>query len=96
MPPDGLLPRQSFAEIAVDLKLYAESAQQACQAGEIMLARGGWAAPGMTHTLKELHAAAEMAGKVHGLFMALIPHEEIVRDFFAGLEGLNKDMRRSA
>lgn len=94
MQRDSLLPPQSFAEIAVDLRLYAESAQQACQAGEIMLARGGWAAPGLTHTMAELHSAAEMAGKVHALFLALAPHEEIVRDFIEGLTAL--PLRRSA
>ena len=93
--PHRHLPEQSFAAIAVDLHLYADSARQAADAGEVMLARGGWAAPGLTHTMKELREAAEMAGRVQALFLALAPHEQMVRDFIAGLSEIEQ-IRKTA
>lgn len=77
------LPAGNFAEIALDLKLYADSAHAAVAAGEIMVARGGWA--GVQHTMTELQAAASMAGGLYEFFRAAAPFEEEIRDFLAGL-----------
>jgi hypothetical protein len=79
------LPDQSFNEIAVDLKLYANSAATAFAAGEVMAARGGWA-DGFKHSLAELQASAIMSGRLYEFFRAYAAHEEIIRDFLSGLE----------
>ena len=72
------LPDKSFAEIAVDLKLYADSAVRALRVGEVMQARGGWAG-GFDHSLAELKLAAEIAGGLYYFFHDNIAHEADIR-----------------
>ena len=84
------LPTQSFDAIAVDLFLYANSGAQAVAAGEVMMARGGWAG-GFNHTLEELRTAAILSGKLHAFFRAAAPHEAEIRAFLATLDVGDQD-----
>lgn len=79
------LPDRSFDEIAIDLKLYADSGASAYAAGEVMAARGGWAG-GFNHSLHELRTAAELSGELYQFFRDAARYEETIRDFLAGLD----------
>ena len=80
------LPDLSFAEIAVRLVHYAESAKRAAYDGNMILMRSDpQPGPGVPHWLHELLVAADMADKLQVFFREAIPHEEQFRDFVAGL-----------
>lgn len=79
------LPEQCFDAIAVDLKLYADSACRAFAAGEVLVARAGGDASGLTHTLDDLRTSAELAGQLYEFFRSAASHEELIRSFIAGL-----------
>lgn len=66
LPP---LPIASFASLAVDLRLYAESAQRAAAAGELFVAQGSWSAR-FAGTVEELRRSAVSAGQLHDFFRA--------------------------
>jgi len=79
------LPAADFATIAVDLSIFASQANEAVNAWQIMAARGGLHSPGVEHTVQELVASARRADQIKAFFVAMIPHEELMRDFVAGL-----------
>lgn len=80
------LPEADFATIAVDLSIFASQAAEAVNAWAIMEARGNLHSPGIENTVRELVAAAHRADQVKAFFVAMISHEELMRDFVAGLQ----------
>ena len=77
------LPDISFAEIAVRLFSHAQSARAAASCGEVWAARYG--AAGTGHAAAMLAEDAEIAGRLYQFFRDAAPHEELIRDFLAGL-----------
>lgn len=77
------LPDIPFAEIAVRLFSHAQSARAAASCGEVWAARYG--AAGTGHAAAMLAEDAEIAGKLYQFFRDAAPHEDLIRDFLAGL-----------
>lgn len=95
------LPDLPFDEIALRLLHLANEAARACNEGEVILARAGLdigdaTFPGPTHWLTDKRTSAVMVGQVMQFFKAMAPHEELIRNFIAGLEAMPGIDRRLA
>ena len=88
------LPDAPFAEIAVRLFSHAQSARAAASCGEVWAARYG--AAGTGHAAAMLAEDAEIAGKLYQFFRDAAPHEELIRDFLAGLGSVAPDREERA
>lgn len=88
------LPDVSFAEIAARLFGQAQAARAAANCGEVWAARFG--AAGTGHAAAMLAEDAVIAGQLYEFFRAAIPHEEIIRDFFAELSAGKPPRREDA
>jgi hypothetical protein len=88
------LPDASFSAIAEDLDNYARNEALALEGVEVFLAR--YPRPELERVVPGARRAALSAGRLAGLFAALIPHEETVRDFIAGLFELESAERPPA
>lgn len=87
------LPETSFREIAANMREIADQG-----ARSIDLARSQpWAqGPGTQAELAALAVDVRIAGQLAQLFAELAPHEELCRDFFAGLLAPVADMAEDA
>ena len=84
------LPEADFTLIALDLLTFSSQAEQSVAAWEIIAARGEIASPGVEHTIRELVEAAARAREVRQFFLDMVPHEQVMRDFVAGLQALQQ------
>lgn len=88
-----VLPLESFAELAFELRLVARDKAHAAESGEQLVAqiealgeigtRRPLELPGMRDAVAELQHRARLAGRAAELLGALAPHEEEVRTLFA-------------
>lgn len=76
------LPDCPFDEIALRLYHHAMATRSAYNTAEVWIARSD---DGVSLPLDELRADAETAGQLYEFFRAAAPHEELIRDFMAGL-----------
>lgn len=73
----------SFAEIAEGLRTYSEHEAAAAEGMRVFVARNPGRA--LDDVLLAARRSARVARILHLAFRALVPHEELVRDFVAGL-----------
>lgn len=78
------LPDQTFDEIAAQLLGYANGAREAATCGAVWAEMYGGS--GLSHSVRTLERDAVTAGQLYEFFRAAAPHEELIRDFLAGLE----------
>ncbi len=79
-----MLPEASFAEIEAFLRGYCDETRAAANVAEVWAAKVG--SPSLKGTTNLLDRDAATAGQLFALFRDLAPHEQLVRDFLAGLE----------
>lgn len=87
-------PDASFAEIAAFLRGTSDELRAAANVAEVWGAKVG--SPSLACTTDLLGSDAEIAGQLFALFRDLAPHEQLVRDFLAGLDAMPDRQRRSA
>lgn len=76
------LPESSFHEIAANMR---EIADQGARSIELARSQPWAQGPGTQAELAALATDVRIAGQLAELFAHLVPHEEVCRDFFAGL-----------
>lgn len=88
------LPDASFDEIAAQLHGFANGAREAANAGAVWADRFG--APGLAHTVAVLDRDAIVAGQLYAFFREAAEHEDLIRDFLAGLDDAAHQDKRGA